>query len=50
MRKLTVGQGGDYTTTSFLVYDYIKNHYRMIAINLNQQKELVADPKVNQQS
>ena len=28
IRKLTAGQGGDYTTGLLLDYDYIKNHYR----------------------
>ena len=27
IRKLTTGQGGDYTTGSLLDYEYIKNHY-----------------------
>ena len=26
-------------------YDYIKNHYRLIVVNLSRQKELDADPK-----
>ena len=32
-----------------LDYDYIKNHYRIIAVDLNRQKELDADPKAIQQ-
>ena len=32
-----------------LVYDYIKNHYRLIAVDLSRQKELDADPKSIQQ-
>ena len=28
-----------------LDYEYIKNHYRVIAVNLRRQKELDADPK-----
>ena len=32
-----------------LDYDYIKNHYRLIAIDLRRQKELDADPKAIQQ-
>ena len=27
IRKLTTGQGEDYTTGSLLDYEYIKNHY-----------------------
>ena len=30
-------------------YDYIKNHYRLIAVDLSRQKELDAGPKVIQQ-
>ena len=29
-----------------LLDDYIKNHYRLIAVHLNRQKELEVDPKV----
>ena len=32
-----------------LDYEYIKNHYRLIAVDLNRQKELDADPKAIQQ-
>ena len=34
---------------SLLGYDYIKNHYRLIAVHLSRQKELNADPKAIQQ-
>ena len=30
-------------------YDYIKNHYRLIAVDVRRQKELDADPKTIQQ-
>ena len=49
IRKLTTGQGEDYTTGRLLDYDYIKNHYRLIAVNLSKQKELDADPKAIKQ-
>ena len=49
IRKLTTGQGEDYTTGYLLDYDYIKNHYRLIVIDLSRQKELDADPKAIQQ-
>ena len=26
-------------------YDYIKNHYKLIAVDLSKQKELDTDPK-----
>ena len=45
IRKLTTGQGEDYTTGCLLDFDYIKNHYRLIAFHLIRQKELKGDPK-----
>ena len=33
MRKLTTGQGENYTVGCLLNYDFIKNHYRLIAID-----------------
>ena len=30
-------------------YDYIKNHYRLIAVDLSRQKELDTDPKAIKQ-
>ena len=41
----TRGQGEDYITGFLLDYEYIKNHYRLIAVDLNRQKELDADTK-----
>ena len=49
IRKLTTGQGEVYTTGCLLDYKYIKNHYRLIAVDLNRQKEFAADPKAIQQ-
>ena len=49
IRKLTTGQGEDYTNGSLLDYNYIKNHYRLIAVDLSRQKGLDADPKAIQQ-
>ena len=43
IRKLTTGQ--DYTTGCLLDYDYIKNHYKLTAVDLSRQKELDADPE-----
>ena len=48
IRKLTTWQGEDYTTGCFLDYDYIKNHDRLRAVDLNRQNELDADPKAIQ--
>ena len=41
IRKLTTQQGEDYGTRCSLDYDCIKNHYRLIAVNLSRQKELM---------
>ena len=47
--KLITGQGEDYTSGCLFDYNYIKNHYRLIVIDLSRQKELDADPKATQQ-
>ena len=49
IRKITTGQVEYYTIGYLLDYEYTKNHYRLIAIDLSRQKELDADPKVIQQ-
>ena len=38
IRKLTIGQGEDYITGCLLDYDYITNHYGVIAVDLSWQK------------
>ena len=48
IKKLLTGQGEDYTTGCLLDYEYIKNHYKLIAIDLSRQKELGADSKAIQ--
>ena len=40
IRKLTTGQGEDYITGCLLDYDYIKNHYRLIAVDLSRKKRI----------
>ena len=47
IRKLTTGQGEDYTTGWLLDYDYIKNQYRLKAVYLNRQKELDKNNSTN---
>ena len=47
--KLMTGQSEDYTTGCLLDYEYVKNRYRLIAVDLSRQKELDVDPKVIQQ-
>ena len=44
LRKVTLGRGDDYTTVCLLDYQYFKNHYQLIAVDLSKQKELDADP------
>ena len=34
----------------FIDYDYIKHHYKLVAVDLRRQKELNADPKAIQQT
>ena len=45
IKKSTAGQGKDSTTGCLVDYNYVKNQYRLIAVDLNRQKELDADPK-----
>ena len=49
IRKITTGQGDDYTTGCLLDYPYFKDTYKMIAIDLSKQQALDADPRANQQ-
>ena len=49
IRKIVTGKGDDYTTGCLLDYQYFKNHYQLIAVNLSKQKELDADPRPIQQ-
>ena len=49
IRKLIAAQGEDCTAGCLLDYHYLKNHYKLIAIDLNRQKELDADRKAIQQ-
>ena len=49
IRKLTTGRGEDCTTECLLDYNYIKSHYKLIAVDLSRQKELDADPNTIQQ-
>ena len=50
IRKIATGQGDDYTTGCLLDYPYLKNHYKMIAIDLSKQEGLDADPRTIQQT
>ena len=48
-RKIATGIGDDYTTGCLLDYQYFKDHYQLIAVDLSKQKELDADPRAIQQ-
>ena len=50
IRKVATGQGDDYTTGHLLDYPCFKNYYKLIAIDLNKQQKLDADPKAIEQS
>ena len=49
IRKITIGQGNDYTTGCLLDYSYFKKYYKMIAVDLSKTQALDADPKPIQQ-
>ena len=49
LKKVMIGKGEDYTTGSLLDYDYFKNNYKLVAVDLSKQKELHADPRAIQQ-
>ena len=49
IRKIDTGKRDDYTTGCLLGYPYFKENYKMIAIDLNRQNELDADPRAIQQ-
>ena len=49
IRKITTGQGDDYTTGCLLDYSYFKENYNLITIDLSKQQALDADPRAIQQ-
>ena len=49
LKKLMIGKGEDYTTGCLLDYNYFKEHYKLVAVDLSKQKELDADPRAIQQ-
>ena len=50
IRKIATGQGDDYTTSRLLDHQYVKDYYKMIAVDLSKQQALDADPRAIQQS
>ena len=49
VRKVSIGQGDDYTTRCLLEYAYFKDIFQLIAVDLSKQKALDADPRAVQQ-
>ena len=49
IRKISTGQGDDYTTGCLLDFSYFKKNYRLIAADLSKQKALDADSRATQQ-
>ena len=49
IRKISTGQGDDYTTGCLLDFAYFEKNYRLIAVDLSKQKALDADPRAIQQ-
>ena len=43
--KIATNQGDEYTTSCLLDYNYSKNYYKMIAIDLIKKQALDANPK-----
>ena len=49
LKKVMIGKREDYTTRSLLDFNYFDKHYKLVAVDLSKQKELVADPRAIQQ-
>ena len=49
VRKVSTGQGDDYTTGCLLDFAYFEKNYRLIAADLRKQKALDADSRALQQ-
>ena len=47
--KIATGKGDDYTTGCLLDYQYFRDNYKMIAVDLSRQQALEADPRAIQQ-
>ena len=49
VRKVSTGQGDNYTTGCLLGYVYFKDNHKLIAVGISKQKALDADPRAIQQ-
>ena len=45
MRKISTGQGDDFTTVCLLDFAYFEKNYKLITVDLSEQKASDADPK-----
>ena len=50
VRKISTGQGDDYTIGCLLDYSYFEKNYRLLAANLSKEKALGADSRAIQQN
>ena len=49
IRKIATGKGDDYTNGCLLDYPYLRDSYKVIAVDLSRQKALDPDPREIQQ-
>ena len=49
MRKISAGQGDDYTTRCLLDFAYFEKNYRLLVADLSKQKALHANSRAIQQ-
>ena len=49
IRKTATEQGDDYTTGCLLDYQYFKDHYNLIAVDISKEKEFDGDSRAIQQ-
>ena len=49
VRKVSTGQGGDYTTGCLFDYVYFKDNYKLISVDLTKQKACHAHLRAIQQ-
>ena len=49
IRKITTGQGDDYTTGCLLDYSYFADTYKIIGVDLSKRQALDADPRAIRQ-
>ena len=49
LRKVSIGQGDDYTTGCLLGFSYFQKSYKLIDVDLSKQKALDVDPRAIQQ-